>query len=76
MQSSTYMSSRKSRAGLANDGNPDANYYHGSCSHTWFQTDPWWRVKFKDLVVVKEVIIVNRADYHGMLIDGFIFTQF
>ena len=72
-QSSNY---KNSTAHQSNDGNPDANYYHGSCSHTLTETDPWWRVTFKGFVLVKEVIIVNRADYYGMLTNGFIFTIF
>ena len=72
-QSSTY---QNSTANQSSDGNPDGNYYHGSCSQTYPQTDPWWRVTFKGLVLVKEVIIVNRADYYSMLINGYIFTQF
>ena len=71
-QSSNY---ENSTAQQANDGNPDPNYHHGSCSHTRYETDPWWRVTFKRVVLVKEVIIVNRADHPGMLIDGFMFTK-
>ena len=73
-QSSDYY--HKSAAHQSNDGNPDGDYYHGSCSHTWYDTDPWWRVTFKALVLVKEVMIVNRADYYGMLTNGFLFTTF
>ena len=47
MQSSTL---GKDVARLANDGNPDANYRHGSCTRTKIQDDPWWRVSFKRLV--------------------------
>ena len=68
---------QNSTAHQSNDGNPDGDYHHGSCSsQTYPQTDPWWRVTFKGLVLVKEVIIVNRADYYGMLTNGFIFTTF
>ena len=67
MQSSTL---GKYDARLAIDGNPDANYRHGSCIRTKIQDDPWWRVMFKRLVLVKEVIIVNRAHCCGKLLDG------
>ena len=70
-QSSTY---ENSTAHQSNDGNPDPDYYHDSCSQTRFETDPWWRVTLKRFVLVKEVI-VNRADYYGMLTNGFISTQ-
>ena len=73
LQSSNY---KTSRAHQANDGNPDPNFNHGSCSHTWYETDPWWRVTFKRLVIVKEVIIVNRGDCCGKFTDGFKFTKF
>ena len=66
MQSSTL---GKGDAHLANDGNPDDNYRHGSCIHTNTQDDPWWIVTFKWLVLVKEVIIVNRAACCGKLLE-------
>jgi len=66
-QSSTYENSTAHRA---NDGNPDSNYYHGSCSHTWYETDPWWTVTFKRLVLVNEVILVNRGDCCGKFTDS------
>ena len=69
MQSSTL---GKDVARLANDGNPDANYRHGSCTRTKIQDDPWWRVSFKRLVLVKEVVIVNRAHCCGELLHDFI----
>ena len=69
MQSSTL---GKYDARLAIDGNPDANYRHGSCIRTKIQDDPWWRITFKSIVLVKEVIIVNRDRCCGKLLDGFI----
>jgi len=73
IQSSTYQSSNAQRA---IDGKPDANFHHGSCSQTSRENDPWWRVTFKRLLLVKEVTIVNRADCCGELVDGFIFTSY
>ena len=45
---------------LAVDGNLNPNY--ASCSHTYGQTDPWWRVDLLDPVQVVYLFIVNRWD--------------
>lgn len=62
-QSSTYSSSNfLPRAGLAVDGNTDANYYRQSTSLTQSQTDPWWRVELGESHIIKRISIYNRSD--------------
>ena len=62
IQSSTY---NGFRANLATDGNTDSNLDHKSCSHTTFDYGPWWMVTLKKLVLVNDVVIVNRAGLAG-----------
>ncbi|XP_064196304.1 uncharacterized protein LOC135257470 isoform X2 [Anguilla rostrata] len=59
VQSSTYGSAYARRA---IDGNRDGDYYHGSCSHTEGETNPWWRVDLLGVHRVSSVIISNRGD--------------
>ena len=47
------------------DGNTDGNFFHGSCTHTSDNNDPWWMITFKNMILVDEVIIANRADCCG-----------
>ena len=43
------------------DGNPDADFNHGHCSHTNPNNPGWWRVDLgPNGVPVSEVSIVNR----------------
>ena len=57
--------SRGYSASFAIDGNADSNFDHSSCSKTNLVTRPWWMVTFKNLVLVQEVLIVNRAGEYG-----------
>ena len=61
-QSSTYVGHG---ANLAIDGNADSNFDHKSCSHTNMNLRPWWMVTFKKMVLVRDVVIVNRAGLAG-----------
>jgi len=43
------------------DGNPDADFNDGHCSHTFRNNPSWWRVDLgPNGVPVSEVSIVNR----------------
>ena len=66
----------KGYARNAIDGNPDAIYAHGSCSHTIARYYPWWRLTLEFQVLVQSVKIVNRADCCGKLSDSFVFSEF
>ncbi|KAL9950701.1 hypothetical protein ACROYT_G043242 [Oculina patagonica] len=44
------------------DGNSDTNIYSGSCTHTRWANQPWWRVDLGQVEPVSEVYIVNRGD--------------
>jgi len=48
-------------ASLAVDGITTTAYSGGSCTHTDFGTDAWWRVDLGSSLPVAEVVIVNRA---------------
>ena len=52
-------------ARYAIDGNVDGDLTHHSCTLTAAGADPWWKVTFKDKVLVFVVIITNRADCCG-----------
>ena len=47
-------------ASRAVDGKNTTEYSQGSCTHTDFATDAWWRVDLGTPLPVTEVIIVNR----------------
>jgi len=48
-------------ASRAVDGKTTTSYSQGSCTHTHYSTDPWWRVDLGSSLPVAEVVIVNRA---------------
>ncbi|KAK9514328.1 hypothetical protein VZT92_027804 [Zoarces viviparus] len=52
------------------DGNRDANYYAGSCTHTDEMTNPWWRVDLLESYIVTSVIITNRGDCCAERLNG------
>ena len=60
-QSSVYSGGE---ADNAIDGNKDVNFYHGSCTHTLTQQNPWWTVVLNDMYWVNVVTITNRADHN------------
>ncbi|KAI4811247.1 hypothetical protein KUCAC02_014161 [Chaenocephalus aceratus] len=65
-QSSVY---ETADAYMAIDGNRDSNYYHGSCSHTANDLNPWWRLALPKTHKVFSVKITNR-DAHHQRLDG------
>ncbi|XP_072550442.1 uncharacterized protein [Salminus brasiliensis] len=67
VQSSTYDSGH---AQNAVDGNSNADYKKGSCSHTNYETNPWWRVELPGVYNVTSVTIINRGDCCGHRIIG------
>ena len=46
-------------ADMARDDNGDDDYGHKTCSHTKTENSPWWTLYFRNVVPVREVIIVN-----------------
>ena len=60
---------------FAIDGNIDGDMSHKSCIRTdTYQDYPWWKVTFKYHILVREVIIVNRALCCGKLLNCVIYT--
>lgn len=57
-------------ASNAIDGNRDPDFYHGSCTSTEVQADPWWRLDLLDTYVVKSITITNRKDCCPERLDG------
>uniref|UniRef100_A0A8C1M6D8 Si:ch211-215k15.4 n=1 Tax=Cyprinus carpio TaxID=7962 RepID=A0A8C1M6D8_CYPCA len=49
-------------ASSAIDGNKDAVYSHGSCTHTLNDLNPWWRLDLLKKHKVFLVVITNRVD--------------
>ena len=47
-------------ASRAVDGDTRTDYDSGTCMHTYFSSDAWWRVDLGASVPVAEVVIVNR----------------
>ncbi|RXN14172.1 III-FBPL precursor [Labeo rohita] len=54
----------------ANDGNRESIYAHGSCSHTKYDRNPWWRVDLLDVYRITRVSITNRGDCCEERIEG------
>lgn len=44
------------------DGNRQAAYSAGSCTHTVGMTNPWWRVDLLDSYIVTSISVTNRGD--------------
>jgi len=42
------------------DGKTTTDWSEGSCTHTNYSTDAWWRVDLGTSLPVAEVVIVNR----------------
>nr|XP_008163409.1 uncharacterized protein LOC103305731 [Chrysemys picta bellii] len=63
-QSSTFENKEtgKAMAGKAVDGKRDGKWEQGSCSHTQFDTEPWWTVDLGSRQSVSAVIVKNRED--------------
>ena len=47
------------------DGNSNAKFTVGSCTHTKDEKQPWWRVDLGNVELVNNVYIVNRGDCCG-----------
>ncbi|XP_065438561.1 uncharacterized protein LOC122174773 [Chrysemys picta bellii] len=63
-QSSTFENKEtgKAVAEKAVDGKRDGKWVQGSCSHTQFDTEPWWTVDLGSSQSVSAVIVKNRED--------------
>lgn len=44
------------------DGNRDATYGHGSCTHTVSHLNPWWRVDLLQKTKIFSVIITSSVE--------------
>ncbi|XP_070556510.1 uncharacterized protein [Ptychodera flava] len=55
-------SSSSSAPKRAIDGNTNSNYYGYSCSMTYHNYQPWWRVDLGKLHCISEIVITNRQD--------------
>jgi len=53
------------------DGNTDTNYKAGSCTHTHFDQEPWWKVDLEKSQAVGAVQIWNRGDCCGARLSNF-----
>jgi hypothetical protein len=56
------------------DGKPDGLFRHGSCTQTAKEYAPSWKVYFPKLLLVREVVITNRADCCGKYTIRYIAT--
>uniref|UniRef100_A0A4W5RCW7 Fucolectin tachylectin-4 pentraxin-1 domain-containing protein n=1 Tax=Hucho hucho TaxID=62062 RepID=A0A4W5RCW7_9TELE len=56
-------------ASNAIDGNRESDCYKGFCTHTAYDTNPWWRVDLMDVYRVTAVI-TNRGDCCHKRLDG------
>ena len=71
-QSSTYNDFRATGASSnAVDGDGNTNFAGGSCAHTLYEKQPWWRVDLENVELVNEVYVVNRGDCCGFRLNPF-----
>lgn len=52
------------------DGISDAIFFHGHCTHTELQHEPWWRVDLGAEYKVSRVRVVNRGDCCSERLEG------
>ncbi|KAI4891192.1 hypothetical protein NFI96_006425 [Prochilodus magdalenae] len=52
------------------DGKSDTYYRRGSCTHTSYESNPWWRVELQGVYNVSSVSVTNRGDCCGQRING------
>ncbi|XP_015226546.1 PREDICTED: fucolectin-like [Cyprinodon variegatus] len=52
------------------DGNRQANFYAGSCTHTERMTNPWWRVDLLDTYIITSMSVTNRGDCCAVELNG------
>ncbi|XP_068135077.1 fucolectin-like [Hyperolius riggenbachi] len=43
------------------DGNPDGDYYHGSCFSTARENSPWWRVDLLETYTISHIVLTTRG---------------
>ncbi|XP_018431434.1 PREDICTED: fucolectin-like [Nanorana parkeri] len=67
-QSSTFLyPGISSAAGNAIDGVKDQNWWHGFCTLTYADWQPWWRLDLKERQSVYVIVVYGRSDglfYH------------
>ncbi|XP_060134164.1 uncharacterized protein LOC118089696 [Zootoca vivipara] len=61
-QSSIYSHPIIPSASKAIDGNCDGNFFHGSCTHTNAEKEPWWHVDLGEQFAISTVVVKNRED--------------
>src|SRR5664279_2551743 len=52
-------------AASAIDGNTDGNFYDGSVTHTYLDTNAWWQVDLGASATINSVVVWNRTDCCG-----------
>ncbi|KAL0977961.1 hypothetical protein UPYG_G00163900 [Umbra pygmaea] len=52
------------------DGDKNAHYSAGSCTHTQNDNNPWWRVDLRHVYRVRTVSLTNRGDCCPERLDG------
>ncbi|XP_064410081.1 fucolectin-like [Latimeria chalumnae] len=52
------------------DGNHNSNYNLGSCTHTEFENNPWWRVDLLDEYRISRIVITNRGNCCSKRLNG------
>ncbi|XP_053112213.1 uncharacterized protein LOC128327440 [Hemicordylus capensis] len=67
-QSSTF--NQLGAAGNAIDGSTAVDFMRGSCTHTDYEQNPWWRVDLGAEFSVSSVSITNREDCCAYRLDG------
>ena len=75
-QSSTMAAYATMVASSAIDGNTDGNFYDGSVTHTYLDTNAWWQVDLGASATVNSVVVWNRTDCCGdRLSDYWVFVS-
>ncbi|KAM4688885.1 pentraxin fusion protein-like [Discoglossus pictus] len=69
-QSSTLESPLKPESGLAIDGNTANELSQGSCAHTNFENEPWWKIDLQNTYKIGTIVVTNRKDCCEKRLDG------
>uniref|UniRef100_A0A3P9A5I6 Fucolectin tachylectin-4 pentraxin-1 domain-containing protein n=1 Tax=Esox lucius TaxID=8010 RepID=A0A3P9A5I6_ESOLU len=57
-------------ASNAIDGNRQSDFFHGSCTHSEKEANPWWRVDLLKNYQIHSVVITNRGDCCSDRLNG------
>ncbi|XP_073331683.1 uncharacterized protein [Pagrus major] len=68
VQSSFWKPARPSN--MVIDGKPYANYLHGSCISSLWESNPWWRLDMRGPYIISTIEVIRRSDSNFYDLNG------